>query len=121
MKKVILISFLFASLFADDVYLLKYDHTKQKCELTKNGKTIPFFDKQFKMKKPNNPYTCFSIQKEQYNDCKVIDKKNVTAMYYGYGSYDSTNAIISFKNPSKSVDSFVKVQCTKNKAYKYTK
>jgi len=121
MKKVIFLSLSFISVFADDLYVLKYDHVKKQCELTKNGKTIPFFDKKFKRLAPRNHYTCFSLQKEQYNDCKIVDKKNITAMYYGYGSYEATNAIISFKNPSPTVDSYVKVQCTKHKPYQYPK
>ena len=109
------------ALYGDDVFVLQYSHKDAKCKLEKNDKIIPFFDEKFKRKAPRNPYTCYSIQKEQYKDCKVINKKNITAMSISYGSYDYTNAILSFKNINKHYDSQLKVQCSKKKFYDYSK
>jgi len=117
MKKVIMLTFLSFSLFSDDIYLLKYNANTHKCSIKKNGKTIPLVDKRFKTQ-PQNPYTCFSIQKEQYKDCKINKKKNISAMFFGYGSYDKTNLIISLQNVSKNITSYMEIQCNKSNFYK---
>ena len=98
--------------FADDVYLLHFSKDTN-CTLSKNGKDIPLFDSRFKQKPPRSAYTCSAIQKEQYNNCNVIKKKNITAQYFGYGAYEFTNLIIAIKNPSPSVTSMIKIKCTK--------
>jgi len=99
--------------YADDIYILKYSHDTN-CTLSKNGKDIPLFDTRFKKKPPRSSYTCSAIQKEQYNDCEVMKKKNITAQFFGYGAYQYTNLIIAIQNPSPSVTSMIKIKCTKN-------
>lgn len=116
MKKTIFVSSLFllaTSSQADDTYLLKYSKDTN-CTLTKNSKKIALFDKRFKQKAPRSSYTCSVVQKEQYNDCRVISKKNITAQFFGYGSYGFTNLIMAYKNPSPSVKSSLKIVCTKS-------
>jgi len=119
MKKILLLSLLSSlSLFSDDLYLLSYNHSDHKCMLTKNGEKIPFFDKKFDVNPPKSSYACFSVQKEQYKDCKIIQKKNITALLFGYGSYDKTNLILAFQNINEHYDSSVKVKCSQKKYYK---
>ena len=116
MKKIILISnLLLVATFAqaNDTYLLTYSKDKN-CTLAKNAKKIALFDERFKQKAPHSSYTCSAIQKEQYNDCKVVNKKNITAEFFGYGAYGYTNLIMAFQNPSPSVKSSLKVICTKD-------
>ncbi|MCF6172971.1 MAG: hypothetical protein L3J44_04220 [Campylobacteraceae bacterium] len=97
---------------ADDTYLLTY--TKDaNCTLIKNGKEIPLFDTRFKRKIPKNSYTCSVLQKEQYNNCKILDTKNTTAQVFSFGSYEYTNFIMAFKNPTPTVNSSMEVVCTK--------
>ncbi len=102
----------------EDTYILKYNSKDNNCSLIKNGVTIPVFDARFKQKEPKNSYTCSAIQKEQYNYCHVVDSKNTTAQVFAYGAYEFTNLVISFRNPSKSVDSFMKIECTKKTTHK---
>jgi len=97
---------------ANDIYKVTYSK-ENNCTMTKNGKDTPLFDKRFEKKAPNSSYTCSAIQKEQYNDCKILSKKNLTAQFFGYGAYEYTNLIIAFKNPSPSVKSSIAVECTK--------
>ena len=96
----------------EDIYHLSFSK-ENNCTLLKNSKNTPLFDKRFEKKKPRSSYTCDAIQKEQYNECVVLEKKNITALFFGYGSYEMTNLIIAFKNPHESVESSVKVACTK--------
>jgi len=98
--------------FADDVYVIKYSK-ESNCTVSKNSKSIELFDKRFEKKAPQNGYTCSFIRKEQYNDCKIISKKNITAQFFGYGVYEYTNLIVAFKSPDPSVESSIKVTCTK--------
>jgi hypothetical protein len=119
--KNLMILFIFisiTSLYGDDVYILKYSGTDKNCTLTKNTKNIPFFDKRFKKKEPKTSYTCSAIQKEHYNYCKIDDSSNTTAQVFSYGVYEYTNLIMVFKNPSKSINSFMKVTCTKKLVHK---
>ena len=103
---------LVCSSVADDIYKLTYSK-ENNCTITKNAKEIPLFDPKFENKAPNSSYTCSTIQKENYNDCKILNKKNITAQFFGYGAYEYTNLIIAFQNPSKSVESSIEVKCTK--------
>lgn len=98
---------------ADDIYELNYSKDSN-CTLSKNATSIKLFDSRFEKKAPNNAYTCSAIQKEQYNNCKIISTKNTTAQFFGFGSYEYTNLVIAFQNPSKSVKSSMKVLCTKD-------
>jgi len=98
---------------ANDTYQLSFSKDTN-CTLTKNSKKIPLFDKRFKQKAPRTSYTCSAIQKEKYNDCKIINKKNITAQYFGYGAYEYTNLIMAYENPSPNVKSSLKVICTKD-------
>lgn len=98
---------------ADDLYRLSY--TKDtNCTLLKNGKIIPLFDPAFKSKAPANSYTCNAIQKEQYNDCKILKTQNTTAQVFSFGVYDYTNLIMAFKTPTKHTSGMMEVQCTKS-------
>ena len=101
------------NLLADDVYVLSYAKDTN-CTLTKNSKTIPFFDPKFGKMNPNFGYTCTSIQKEQYNKCKILKSENISALMFSYGSYEYTNNIIAIRNPFPSVKSSITVTCTKN-------
>lgn len=98
--------------FANDIYELKFS-SENNCSMTKNSENVPLFDKRFKSKKPISPYSCDAIQKEQYNDCNILTKTNISALYFGYGAYGSTNLIIAFKNSNPSKDSSIKITCTK--------
>lgn len=102
-----------SSLFSDDTYIIKYSKDSN-CTLTKNGKNIPFLDPKFGEVNPNYGYTCTSVQKEQYNKCTILKSKNVSALMFAYGSFEFTNSIIAVKNPHSSVDTFIKVKCTKD-------
>lgn len=108
----IFILLLISSLYANDVYTITYSKDNN-CTMTKNNKKIPLFDERFKVKEPKSSYTCGAIQKEQYNDCKVLSKKNLTAQYFGYGAYKFTNLIIAFRNPSPRINSSITIECTK--------
>lgn len=108
---ILIFIFLNITVYADDTYVLTYENSK--CKLLKNGKETELFDKRFDRKQPRRLYTCSAIQKEQYNNCSVIEKENISAFYYGYGAYEYTNLIMSFQNPHKSVKSKLKVLCTK--------
>jgi len=100
------------TLFAKDIYKLSYS-PDTNCTLIKNSKKIPLFDKRFKMKAPNNGYTCSLIQKERYNECHIVNKKNITALVFSYGAYDFTNLITAIKVPTKNIDSFIEIECKK--------
>lgn len=120
MKFLLLFTLLFSTLLFSDNDEKKYEEhytlsfTKEhNCTLVKNGIKIDLFDKKFKKKDPKSAYTCHAIQKEQYNDCKIVNKKNISAMFFAYGSYEYTNFIIAFQNPHQSVDSSLEVDCTK--------
>lgn len=115
MKKTVAFFLLLATinLLSDDTYRLTYS-SDTNCTLTKNTQEIPLFDPRFKKKEPKSSYTCSAIQKEQYNDCQIIDKKNITAEFFGYGLYEYTNFLIAFKNPHPSVKSFIEIKCTKS-------
>jgi len=120
MKKIFLFLFLTFSLYSDsnlttpseDLYTLSFS-PDSNCSLLKNGKKIPTFDLRFKRKEPKSAYTCSALQKEQYRECSVLKKDNISAFFFGYGSYDFTNLIIAFKNPHKSTKSSVTVTCSK--------
>lgn len=111
------ISIIFAALIAtvnisaDDTYELRYKD--KNCSLTKNSVSIPLIDPRFGEQKPNFAYTCNAVQKEQYNYCEILNSENTTALLFAYGAYDNTNHIMAFKNPHKSVESSLKVKCTK--------
>lgn len=109
----ILTTLAFSSLLANDTYILSYSK-EHNCTLRKNGTSIELFDKRFEKKAPKSAYTCSAIQKEQYNNCKIISTKNTTAQFFGFGSYEYTNLILAFQNPSKSVNSSMEVLCTKD-------
>jgi len=98
--------------FAESTYRLSYS-PDTNCALVKNGVDIPLFDPRFERKMPSDSYTCSAIQKEQYNDCKVVAKQNITAQFFGYGVYEHTNLIIAIKTPHKTVKSFLEIECTK--------
>lgn len=100
-------------LSANDIYKLTYNIKDKNCTLIKNNKKIPLFDPRFKQKKPRSSYTCSAIQKEQYNNCKRVDYKNTSAQMMAFGSYEYTNLVLAFQNPSKSVESSLRVECTK--------
>ena len=102
-----------SSLVAYDTYKLEYTEDKN-CTLIKNGKDTALFDKRFEKKKPHNPYTCFAIQKEQYNECRIIKKKNIKALVFSYGSYDYTNLLMAIQSPTKHTDAFLEVKCRKS-------
>lgn len=106
-----LISSLTSLIIANDTYKLTYTQDNN-CTLIKNGKSIELFDKRFKTKKPNSAYTCSAIQKEQYTNCKIKNSSNTSAQLFSFGSYEYTNLIIAFKNPSPSVNSSMEVVCT---------
>ena len=119
MKKIFLLSLLSLSLFAehnktnsDDLYVLTFN-PDSNCTLMKNDEKIPSFDVRFKKKEPKNSYTCSALQKEQYNECTILKKSNITALFFGYGSYEYTNLILAFQNPHKSTKSSVTVRCSK--------
>ena len=95
----------------EDVYL--FTSSDRNCTLSKNNKIIPSFDPKFKRKQPRSDYSCSAMQKEQYTECSVLERENITALLVAYGSYEKTNLIIAFKNPHKSVKSSVTVACTK--------
>ncbi len=118
---IVSVSLVLSSLFAgtlasNDIarYTLSYNSKDANCTLSKNGVKIPVFDKRFKKKAPKNSYTCFAIQKEKYNDCRIVDKKNTTAVVFSYGVYGYTNLLISFKTPTKYIDGHMTVECTKS-------
>jgi len=94
----------------EDAYVLS--SVDGNCSLEKNGKSIPLYDPMFKKKQPRSDYSCFAMQKKQYLDCSVLNRKNLSALLVAYGSYEKTNLIIGFKNPHKSVKSSVTVTCT---------
>ena len=102
-----------SSLVANDIYILKYS-PDTNCTLLKNKKEIPSFDPRFKKKSPRTSYTCSAIQKEQYNECHIVSKKNVAALFFSYGPYEYTNFLIAFKAPVKHIKSKIKVECTKS-------
>lgn len=119
-KSLFLLFFLsLSTLVADDVYRLTFSKETGKCTLEKNGKETALFDTRFESKPPKSAYKCYAIQKEQYKDCKVIAKKNVTAMFMGYGTYDYTNAILAFQNINRHYDSVLAVKCSKKSVYDY--
>jgi len=101
------------SMFANDIYEVSYSKDTN-CTILKNSKPIDMFDKRFGKKAPRNSYTCSAIQKEQYNNCDVLKKENLTAFFMGYGAYEYTNLILAFKNPHPSTKSYLKVKCSKN-------
>ncbi|UCN00597.1 hypothetical protein LCX93_01390 [Sulfurimonas sp. SWIR-19] len=110
---------LYASSAYEDTYLLKYSSKDSNCTLTKNGEQIPVFDPRFKDKKPPyNAYTCNAIIKEQYNDCKIVQKENTTAVVFSFGTYEFTNLLFAFKTPVKSIDGMMQVECTKKLHHK---
>ena len=95
-------------------YVLSYNAKDMNCTLSANGTKIPTFDSKFNQKPPRNAYTCFAIQKEQYNECHIVDKKNTTAVVFSYGVYDFTDLVVSFKTPTKHIDGHITVDCTKS-------
>jgi len=99
---------------SDVRYVLSYNAKDMNCTLSANGTNIPTFDPKFKKKAPKNSYTCFAIQKEQYNECHIVDKKNTTAVVFSYGVYEFTNLLVSFKTPTKHIDGHMTVDCTKS-------
>jgi len=110
---------LYASSSYEDNYVLKYSSKDTNCTLTKNSKKIPTFDPRFKQKhEPQNAYTCNAIVKEQYNDCKIIQKENTTAVVFSFGTYEYTNLLFAFKIPVKSIDGKMVVSCTKKLLHK---
>ena len=111
-KTLLPLIFLTSVLLSDDVYDVTYSK-KDGCIVTKNGKVTELFDTRFKKKQPRSSYTCSAIQKENYNDCVRVEHKNTSAEFLGFGAYDYTNLIIAFKNPHPSVESSIKVRCTK--------
>jgi len=100
------------SIIANDNYVLTYSKDAN-CTLTKNGKEIPLFDKRFDMKPPHNSYTCFTVQKEQYRECHIKNKKHVTALVFSYGPYEYTNLLVATQSPSKHIDNEIEVECSK--------
>jgi len=116
MYRYILLTIFFAStLFAkNDIYLLKYSSKDKNCTLLKNGKKIEWFDKRFKnVIPPKWAYSCQAIQKEQYNDCVILSKKNVTSMMFAYGPYEKTNLVFAFRVPVDYIDGNMTIECTK--------
>jgi len=113
MKKMICALLFISVVYADDIYELTYSH-EHNCTLLKNGKSIELFDKRFDKKQPKTSYTCSAIQKEQYTNCVIEDKNNITALVFSYGQYEYTNLLIAFKSPTKHIKSSVKVNCTKH-------
>ena len=111
MKTFLLFIFLGLFLNANDNYLLQYTSKDKNCTLTKNGKEIPSFDKNFKRSLPRNGYTCNAIQKIQYNKCSIKKKKNITAIVFSYGVYEHTNLLFAFKTPTKNIDAMMQVEC----------
>ncbi len=97
-----------------DHYRLSFDANRSKCTLTLNGKKIDLFDKRFKITAPKTPYTCYSIRKEQYNDCVISKKENLSAFIFAYGTYPNTNLVIAFKTPTKDTKGVVELECTKS-------
>jgi len=105
--------FLFGTaLVANDTYKLTYTHDTN-CTLIKNNKEIALFDKRFKKKAPSNGYTCSLIQKEQYKECHIVNKKNITALVFSYGSYEFTNFLTAIKVPTKYINASIEVECKK--------
>jgi len=114
MKKVLLfLSILTASIFANDTYLLEYILKESKCLLKKNGKNIELFDKRFKLKKPKHSYSCSALQKEQYKECKVLEKKNVRAQILAYGLDKDTNFVLAFRVDDNGSKSYSKIRCSR--------
>lgn len=103
----------------DDRYVLHFSVKESNCTLVKNGKSIPMFDNRFKVEPPKSSYTCYAVRKEQYKDCRVLEKKNVTAMLLGYGSYQYTNFVLAFKGINRYYDSLITVECSKDHYYRY--
>jgi len=108
-------------IMANDNYTLSYDGKTGKCLLTKNNKKINLLDKRFHKKQLNSPYTCASMQKEQYKSCKIIKQNNVTALALGYGAYKRTNFILAIQNTSKGLNASIEVECSKTKILKWVK
>ena len=117
MKKLSVLFFLpllcYTYIYANDTYILTYSK-EQNCTLTKNGKKIPLIDKRFDSKPPKNGYTCSAVQKEKYNDCIILKKKNITAQIFAYGTYERTNLVMAFKTATPYTKGMMKVECTKS-------